>query len=117
MIDLLTKKHLFGPTSAFFFCVERQKRGLPQAHILLWLANKVQSDCVYHIISVEIPDKQQDPILRNIVIKNMIHGPCEFHNPVSPSMKERICSKNTLDILFLKHKQVKTVTTGVVPEM
>ena len=39
-----------------------------------------------------MPDKQQDPILNNIVIKNMIHCPCIFHNPASPCLKEIICS-------------------------
>ncbi|CAB3235853.1 unnamed protein product [Arctia plantaginis] len=93
MIDLLTKKNIFGPSKAFVYSVEWQKRGLPHAHILLWLANKVQPDSIDAIISAEIPDQQQDPILHNIVIKNMIHGPCGFHNPASPCMKENICSK------------------------
>ncbi|XP_053597308.1 uncharacterized protein LOC128668406 [Microplitis demolitor] len=93
MIDLLTKKNIFGPSKAFVYSVEWQKRGLPHAHILLWLANKVQPDSIDAIISAEIPDIQQDPILHNIVIKNMIHGPCGFHNPSSPCMKENVCSK------------------------
>ena len=113
MIDLLTKKHIFRPTQAFVYSIEWQKRGLPHAHILLWLANKVQPDSIDDIILAEIPDKQQDPILHNIVIKNIIHGPCRFYNPVSPCMKENICSKNTLDILFLKHKLVMTVTQPI----
>ena len=83
MIDLLTKKHIFGPTQAFVYSVEWQKRGLPHVHILLWLANKVQPDSIDDIISAEIPDKQQEPILHNIVIKNMIYGTCGFHNPAS----------------------------------
>lgn len=69
MIDLLTKKNIFGPSKTFVYSVEWQKRGLPHAHILLWLANKVQPDSVDVIISAEIPDKEQDPVLHNIVIK------------------------------------------------
>ncbi|XP_054083761.1 uncharacterized protein LOC114804961 [Zeugodacus cucurbitae] len=90
MIDLLTKKNIFGPSKAFVCSVEWQKRGF---HILLWLAKKVQLDSIDAIITAEIPDKQQDPILHNIIIKNMIHGPCGFHNPASPCMKENVCSK------------------------
>lgn len=93
MIDLLTKKNIFGPLKAFIYNVEWQKRGLPHTQILLWLANKVQPDSIDAIISAKIPDKQQDPILHNIFIKNMIHGSCGFHNHASPYMKENICSK------------------------
>ena len=98
LIDLLTKKHIFGPTQAFVYRVEQH------THILLWLANKVQTASID-----EIPDKQQEHILHNIVIKNMIHSPCKFHNPESPCMKENICSKCTLDLSFLKHKPVMTI--------
>ena len=93
IIELLKKKHIFGSTEAFVYRVEWQKGGLPHAHILLWLGNKVQPDSIDDLISAEIPDKQQDPILNNIVIKNMIHGPCGFYNSAPPYMKENICSK------------------------
>lgn len=33
IIDLLTKKHIFGPTQAFVYSVEWKKRGLPHARI------------------------------------------------------------------------------------
>jgi hypothetical protein len=77
-----TTYRVFGPTQAFVY-----------AHVLLWLANKVQPNSIDDIISAEIPDKQQDLILHYIVIKNMIHGPCGFYNAASPCMKEYICSK------------------------
>lgn len=47
---LLNKKYIFGPTKAFVYSVEWQKRGLPHAHILLWLTNKVQPDSIEDII-------------------------------------------------------------------
>jgi len=93
MIDLLTKRNIFGPCKAFVYSVEWQKRGLPQVLILLWLANKVQPDSIDAIISAEIPAKQQDSILHNIFIKNMIHGSCGYHDPASPCMKENISKK------------------------
>ncbi|KAF0746954.1 Uncharacterized protein FWK35_00033484 [Aphis craccivora] len=56
-------------------------RGLPNAHILLWLAKKVRPDSINAIILAEISDKQL--IFHNIVIKNMIQGPCGFYNHIS----------------------------------
>ncbi|UYV72846.1 hypothetical protein LAZ67_10000975 [Cordylochernes scorpioides] len=45
------------------------------------------------VICAEFPDPIQDPLLYNIVVKNMIHGPCGEYNPVSPCMKNSSCSK------------------------
>lgn len=45
------------------------------------------------IISAELPNKKEDPILFEIVCKNMIHGPCGLLNLNSPCMKENICIK------------------------
>ena len=36
--------------------VEWQKRGLPHAHILIWLVDKVRPEEIEKIISAEIPD-------------------------------------------------------------
>ena len=43
MMDEITKKNVFGETTAFCYTIEFQKRGLPHAHILLWLKNKVNN--------------------------------------------------------------------------
>lgn len=50
------------------------------------------------IISAEIPSKENDPELYEIITKNMVHGPCGDINPSSPCMVKHIngelkCSK------------------------
>lgn len=93
LIKLITKKNIFGKTNAWMYCVEWQKRGLPHAHILIWLVKKIKSNEIDKIISAELPDQREDPILFDIIQKHMIHGPCGVLNPKSPCMKDGICTK------------------------
>ncbi|CAN1326885.1 ATP-dependent DNA helicase PIF1 [Linum perenne] len=73
-----------------------QKRGLPHAHIILWLisANKPTTPAkVDEIISAEIPDPTIDPVGYDAVTKFMLHGPCGMAHQTSPCMKAGQCSK------------------------
>ncbi|XP_053593876.1 uncharacterized protein LOC128667531 [Microplitis demolitor] len=70
-----------------------QKRGLPHAHILLWLEDKVTPNRIDSIIKAEFPNPQEDLDLYNIIKKHMIHGPCGIINSKSPCMKDNRCSK------------------------
>ncbi|XP_044599590.1 uncharacterized protein LOC123275503 [Cotesia glomerata] len=94
LINFITKSHVFGPTRCWLYSVEWQKRGLPHAHILVWLIDKIRPEEIDNIISAEIPDPSTDQLLFDIVTANMIHGPCGTFNRSSPCMSDGKCTKN-----------------------
>src|ERR1044072_894171 len=78
------------------YTIEFQKRGLPHAHILLWLhpSNKLNTIAlVDSVIRVELPDPVKFPKLFEVVSNYMVHGPCGSSNTKSPCMKNAKCSK------------------------
>ena len=98
---------ILGKVVAHMHVVEFQKRGLPHVHILIILADcdrTLTADSVDSIVVAELPPDPadiEDPEkaaevqrLRDIVVTNMIHGPCGSENPSSPCMVNGKCSKN-----------------------
>lgn len=75
------------------YSVEWQKRGLPHAHILLRMVDKITPEQVDNIISAEIPDPEVDPGLYEAVKTNMVHGPCGHYNLTSVCMSNDKCTK------------------------
>jgi hypothetical protein len=76
--------------------VEFQKRGLPHAHIIIWLARDTSHPTPALIdtyISAEIPDPHVDPLGYALVAEHMMHGPCGPGHENCPCMKKGKCSK------------------------
>jgi len=71
--------------------MEFQKRGLPHAHILLWLngENKLQPyRDIDRVISAELPHADIYPKISKAVSSYMIDGSCGAARFKSPCMKE-----------------------------
>ena len=106
LINDLTHGGILGEVVAHMHVIEFQKRGLPHAHILLILADHdrlVTPALVNSVVTAELPpcpDEANDPDakaqrqrLQEIVISNMIHGPCGEANQSSPCMENGKCTK------------------------
>ncbi|KAJ1288125.1 hypothetical protein BS78_02G065900 [Paspalum vaginatum] len=93
----IKKNMCFGRTVAVVYTVELQKRGLPHAHILVFLDpddRDASPSNIDRIISAEIPDINEDPEGYTAVENFMMHGPCGEANHKSPCMIDGKCSKH-----------------------
>ncbi|GJX04080.1 DNA helicase PIF1, ATP-dependent, partial [Tanacetum coccineum] len=90
-LDCLMKEikddHIFG----------RVEGGIPpHCHILLWLEAQDKLTTIGKIdkyISSEIPNKDDDPELYQLVTDHMMHGPCGADNPSCPCTVDYKCTK------------------------
>ena len=103
----INEGEIFGKAVAHLWVVEFQKRGLPHAHILIILeAEDVPktAEQVDQIVCAELPPSPEDPNITDeerarrqplwdIVLSNMIHGPCGEQNKKCPCMENEKCSK------------------------
>ncbi|XP_076937348.1 uncharacterized protein LOC143604896, partial [Bidens hawaiensis] len=71
MIKLVKDKSLFGKVQAVIYTIEFQKRGLPHAHICIFMhpCSKIHNpQDVDKFISAEIPNKDNDPDLTSLYL-------------------------------------------------
>ncbi|KAM5554594.1 hypothetical protein ABKV19_022807 [Rosa sericea] len=91
------KTGVLGKVIAHVHVIEFQKRGLPHCHMVIILDENDKlntTDDYDHIVRAEIPFRDEEPELYNIVLKHMIHGPCGTLNENSPCMKNGSCKRN-----------------------
>lgn len=63
---------------AYVYRIEWQARGMPHAHCLFILRNKLLSPRhIDKVVWAEIPCPRKYPVLHSIVCKRMIHDPCD----------------------------------------
>ena len=93
----LTVNNCLGQVIGHVYVIEFQKRGLPHAHILLYLDNddRPKNPEQYDkIVCAEIPDPVLHPRLHSIVKDCMMHGPCGLRNRNSPCMNDGCTCKH-----------------------
>ncbi|KAH9613206.1 hypothetical protein KSS87_004398 [Heliosperma pusillum] len=94
--EAFMKENYLDTMTISVYTVEFQKRGLPHAHILLFLHRDDKFPTaadVDKIIYAEIPDPVEDPVLHAVVCAHMLHGPCGTAKRDSPCMVGGRCSK------------------------
>ena len=96
LCDLL-QRHALGHIIAYVYTIEFQKRGLPHAHTVLFLANdckpRIPED-IDRLVSAEIPDPHFQSEFHNTVKRHMMHGPCGELDPHCVCMENGECKKN-----------------------
>ena len=80
LMKLLLSQHILGRVEAYFYSIEWQKRkGLPHAHILIIMENDSKpktAESIDRVVSAEFPNKEDNPKLYDIIVRNNVHGPC-----------------------------------------
>ena len=78
LIRDIEEDQIFGPVLAYVYRIEWQARGLPHAHMLIILRDKILSDRhIDAVISAEIPDADVNPDLHELVARHMLHPRCD----------------------------------------
>ena len=92
----LIQQNVLGQVNAYVYTIEFQKRGLPHAHMVLFLADADKprtTEDVDRLVSAEIPDPQLHPDFHDTVKRHMMHGPCGDLDPQCVCMENGQCKK------------------------
>ena len=84
-----------GAWAAHVYTIEFQKRGLPHAHIIVFLKPEAKlrtAEQIDSLMSSEFPE--DNPALLEVIKKYMVHRPCGAQNPNAPCMVDGACSKS-----------------------
>ena len=94
VLRLIESGVVFGPVLDVVVSIEFQKRGLPHAHIVVFLATKIRTpEQVDAFISAEIPDEDLDPQLHAMVTRHMLHNLCGERRHGAVCMARGRCRK------------------------
>ncbi len=96
LLYLIMHKHIFGKTVAHTYSIEFQKRGLPHIHLIVILDENSEPKTAAEYdkyISAQIPNKEKDKDLFDLVTKFMIHNNCQENRNCSCIQKGK-CSKH-----------------------
>jgi hypothetical protein len=109
LLSDVTRSHIFGEVLAFCWRIEWQFRGWPHVHCMIILRTKLLSaHQIDGIISAEIPDPVQHPVLHQMVKDFMIHGPfCGDMRPVA-----RCRQKDELNCRF-RYSKARQESTAI----
>ena len=83
-----------GDWAAHLYTIEFQKRGLPHAHIIIFLkphAKLRTPEDIDSLMSSEFPTENQE--LLELIQRLMVHTPCDGQNSTAPCMVNGTCSK------------------------
>jgi Helitron helicase-like domain at N-terminus len=93
LIGQIRNNEIFGIVPALVYTIKYQKRGLPHAHIIIFLAGGhafSEPETIDNLIRAELPNRALDPnkSLTEIVKQIMIHGLCRPLKPGAICMKK-----------------------------
>ncbi|GKC11606.1 ATP-dependent DNA helicase RRM3-like protein, partial [Tanacetum coccineum] len=94
------------------YTIEFQKRGLPHCHILLWLEAQDKLTTTGKIdkyISSEMPNKDDDTELYQLITDHMMHGPCGADNP----MVMQFIKEEMMGVPLRKARQICTMVGSI----
>jgi hypothetical protein len=94
LMDDIKKRKFFGPVNVVAYIIEFQKRGLPHAHIIVWLRKGPwDAAMIDTFISARLPDPTIDPMGFDTISSFTVHGPCGPRVAYFPYMTDGSCSK------------------------